>query len=117
MAHAGRNRSNHHVDSLSGAIQAIAGRCFAVVRVADGTAENIKRVLDTGCDGIIAPHVNSVALQWPWRNYLVGTGPRAGNKVITRLLGVFRGRDCVVPRRRTQRVRLRWGGRLVNPGV
>jgi 2-keto-3-deoxy-L-rhamnonate aldolase RhmA len=41
------------------AIQAIAGRCFAVVRVADGTAENIKRVLDTGCDGIIAPHVNS----------------------------------------------------------
>jgi 2-dehydro-3-deoxyglucarate aldolase/4-hydroxy-2-oxoheptanedioate aldolase len=43
------------------AIQAIAERCFTVVRVADGTAENIKRVLDTGCDGIIAPHVNSAA--------------------------------------------------------
>jgi len=43
------------------AIQAVAGRCFTVVRVADGTAENVKRVLETGCDGIIAPHVSSVA--------------------------------------------------------
>jgi 2-keto-3-deoxy-L-rhamnonate aldolase RhmA len=41
------------------AVQAIAGRCFTVVRVPDVTAENIKRVLDTGCDGIIAPHVNT----------------------------------------------------------
>jgi 2-keto-3-deoxy-L-rhamnonate aldolase RhmA len=41
------------------AIQAVAGRCFCVVRVPAATAENIKRVLDTGCDGIIAPHVNS----------------------------------------------------------
>ena len=41
------------------AIQAVAGRCFTVVRVPDATAENIKRVLDTGCDGMIAPHVNS----------------------------------------------------------
>jgi len=41
------------------AIQAVAGRSFTVVRVADGTAENVKRVLDTGCDGIIAPHINS----------------------------------------------------------
>src|SRR6516225_1953431 len=41
------------------AIQAVAGRCFTVVRVPEATAENIKRVLDTGCDGIIAPHVNS----------------------------------------------------------
>jgi len=40
-------------------IQAVARRCFTVVRVSDATAENIKRVLDTGCDGIIAPHVNS----------------------------------------------------------
>ena len=42
------------------AIQAVAGRCFTVVRVPDATDENIKRVLDTGCDGIIAPHVNTV---------------------------------------------------------
>lgn len=41
------------------AIQAVAGRCFTVVRVPDGTPENIKRVLDTGCDGLIAPHINS----------------------------------------------------------
>ena len=40
------------------AIQAVAGRCFTVVRVPEATDENIKRVLDTGCDGIIAPHVN-----------------------------------------------------------
>src|SRR5215472_6880253 len=40
------------------AIQAVAGRCFTVIRVPDATTENIKRVLDAGCDGIIAPHVN-----------------------------------------------------------
>jgi 2-keto-3-deoxy-L-rhamnonate aldolase RhmA len=43
------------------ASQAVAGRCFTVVRVADGTTENVKRVLDTGCDGIIAPHINSAS--------------------------------------------------------
>lgn len=43
------------------AIQAVAGRSFTVVRVADATAENVKRVLDTGCDGIIAPHVNTAS--------------------------------------------------------
>ena len=42
-------------------IQAVAGRSFTVVRVADRTAENVKRGLDTGCDGIIAPHVNSTS--------------------------------------------------------
>src|SRR5215472_7449535 len=41
------------------AIQAVADRSFTVVRVPDPTPENIKRVLDTGCDGIIAPHVNT----------------------------------------------------------
>jgi 2-keto-3-deoxy-L-rhamnonate aldolase RhmA len=41
------------------AIQAVAGRSLTLVRVPDATAENIKRVLDTGCDGIIAPHVNA----------------------------------------------------------
>jgi 2-dehydro-3-deoxyglucarate aldolase/4-hydroxy-2-oxoheptanedioate aldolase len=43
------------------AIQAVAARCFTLVRVPDTTAENIKRVLDTGCDGVIAPHVNSAS--------------------------------------------------------
>ena len=40
-------------------IQAVADRCFTVVRVPEATTENVKRVLDTGCNGIIAPHVNS----------------------------------------------------------
>jgi 2-keto-3-deoxy-L-rhamnonate aldolase RhmA len=43
------------------AIQAVAGRCFTVVRVPEATTENVKRVLDTGCNGIIAPHVNSAS--------------------------------------------------------
>ena len=41
------------------AIQAVAGRSFTLVRVPDGTPENIKRVLDTGCSGIIVPMVSS----------------------------------------------------------
>jgi len=41
------------------AIQSIANRCFTLVRVPDGTPENIKRVLDTGCSGIIVPLVNT----------------------------------------------------------
>ena len=31
------------------------------MRVPDGTTENIKRVLDMGCSGIIVPMVNTVA--------------------------------------------------------
>lgn len=41
------------------AIQAIANRCFTLVRVGDATPENIKRTLDTGCSGIVVPLVNS----------------------------------------------------------
>src|SRR5215469_17205822 len=47
------------VQDAQRAIQAVAGRSFTVVRVPDATAENVKRVLDIGCDGIIAPHVNT----------------------------------------------------------
>lgn len=43
------------------AIQAVAGRSYTVVRVPDTTGENVKRVLDIGCDGIIAPHVNTAS--------------------------------------------------------
>ena len=43
------------------AVQAVAGRSFTVVRVPEATEANIKRALDTGCDGIIAPHVNTAA--------------------------------------------------------
>ena len=41
------------------AIQAVANRSLTLVRVPDGTSENIKRVLDTGCSGIIVPMVSS----------------------------------------------------------
>ncbi len=43
------------------AVQAIANRCHTLVRVPDGTQENIKRVLDMGCSGIIVPMVNTEA--------------------------------------------------------
>jgi 2-dehydro-3-deoxyglucarate aldolase len=41
------------------AVQAVADRSYTLVRVPDGTPENIKRVLDTGCSGIIVPMVSS----------------------------------------------------------
>ena len=50
---------NLSIQDAQRVIQVVAGRCFTVVRVPDATDENVKRVLDTGCDGIIAPHVNS----------------------------------------------------------
>lgn len=40
-------------------IAAIANRCHTLLRVPDGTPENLKRALDTGCSGIIVPLVNS----------------------------------------------------------
>ena len=43
------------------ALQAIGERWLSLVRVPDGTPENIKRVLDMGCSGIIVPMVNSEA--------------------------------------------------------
>ena len=49
------------IQNAQRAVQAVAGRCFTVVRVPEATDANIKRVLDTGCDGIIAPHVNTAA--------------------------------------------------------
>ncbi len=47
------------IDDAQRAIQAVANRSFTLVRVPDGTPENIKRVLDTGCSGIIVPQVSS----------------------------------------------------------
>jgi 2-keto-3-deoxy-L-rhamnonate aldolase RhmA len=49
------------IQNAQRAVQAVAGRCFTVVRLPEATDANIKRVLDTGCDGIIAPHVNTAA--------------------------------------------------------
>lgn len=40
-------------------VQAVGGRCRTIVRVAENSEVCIKRVLDTGCDGIMVPQVNS----------------------------------------------------------
>lgn len=40
-------------------IQAVRGNCSAIVRVPENSAVWIKKVLDTGCDGIIVPQVNT----------------------------------------------------------
>jgi len=40
-------------------LQAVAGRSAAIIRVASNSEREIKKVLDIGADGIIAPQVNS----------------------------------------------------------
>ncbi len=40
-------------------LQAVAGRSAAIIRVAANTERDIKKLLDIGADGIIAPQVNS----------------------------------------------------------
>jgi 2-keto-3-deoxy-L-rhamnonate aldolase RhmA len=40
-------------------LQAVAGRSAAIIRVATNSEREIKKVLDIGADGIIAPQVNS----------------------------------------------------------
>lgn len=41
-------------------IQAIKNDCLAIVRVPENSSVWIKKALDTGCDGIIIPQVNTV---------------------------------------------------------
>jgi len=40
-------------------LQAVAGRSAAIIRVASNSEREIKKILDIGADGIIAPQVNS----------------------------------------------------------
>jgi 2-keto-3-deoxy-L-rhamnonate aldolase RhmA len=40
-------------------IQAVKGDCSAIVRIPENSAVWIKKALDTGCDGIIVPLVNT----------------------------------------------------------
>jgi 2-keto-3-deoxy-L-rhamnonate aldolase RhmA len=40
-------------------IQAVAGRCACILRVPSASERDIKKALDIGADGIIAPQVNS----------------------------------------------------------
>ena len=39
-------------------LQAVGGRCASLIRVAANTEREIKKVLDIGADGVIAPQVN-----------------------------------------------------------
>jgi len=43
-------------------IQAVGGRCASILRVPSATERDIKKALDLGADGIIAPMVNDAAL-------------------------------------------------------
>lgn len=43
------------------AVQIIGERCLTLLRIPDATSENIKKALDTGCNGLIIPLVNSEA--------------------------------------------------------
>ena len=47
------------VSSMQQSIQAMREGCSSIVRVPDNNAVWIKRALDTGCDGVIVPQVNS----------------------------------------------------------
>lgn len=40
-------------------VQAVADRAYSVIRLPDHSPEHFKKCLDTGCDGIIVPLVNS----------------------------------------------------------
>jgi 2-keto-3-deoxy-L-rhamnonate aldolase RhmA len=49
------------VADVQHSIQAMRGECSALVRVPENSAMWVKRVLDTGCDGVIIPLVNNAA--------------------------------------------------------
>ncbi len=40
-------------------LQVVQGTCYSVVRVPENGEAWIKRMLDTGCDGVLVPHVNN----------------------------------------------------------
>jgi len=47
------------VSALQRSLLAVRGDCLAFARIPENSTTWIKRVLDTGCDGIIVPQVNS----------------------------------------------------------
>ncbi len=49
------------VAAMQGMVQAVAGRAFVVSRLPGHAPEHFKKALDTGCDGVIVPMVNSAA--------------------------------------------------------
>jgi 2-keto-3-deoxy-L-rhamnonate aldolase RhmA len=54
----------HSVLDLASAqhiLQAVAPQSYGVIRLPDNSAEHFKKALDTGCDGIVVPMINSVS--------------------------------------------------------
>ena len=47
------------VRDVQGILQAVANKCACIVRVPSKDVATIKRVLDTGVDGIMIPHINT----------------------------------------------------------
>lgn len=47
------------ITSIQGSIQAANNNCSTIVRIPDNDTVWVKKVLDTGCDGIIVPLVNN----------------------------------------------------------
>ena len=47
------------IPSAQNIIQAVASRAFTVLRLPDNNPEHFKKALDTGCDGLVIPMVNS----------------------------------------------------------
>ena len=49
----------YSIQDVQRILQAVHGQCPCIVRVPQGNEEWIKRILDTGADGLLLPHVNS----------------------------------------------------------
>jgi 2-keto-3-deoxy-L-rhamnonate aldolase RhmA len=45
--------------AAQGIVQAVAGRAYVLLRLAENAPEHYKKALDTGCDGVIVPMVKS----------------------------------------------------------
>lgn len=54
--------SNLSLDTVQKQIQAVAGRAFTAIRIENPELVFVKRALETRCDAIIVPHVNSAAV-------------------------------------------------------
>jgi 2-keto-3-deoxy-L-rhamnonate aldolase RhmA len=50
------------VETALSMVQSVSGRCLSFIRTSDAGVTCIKQALDTGCDGIIVPQVNSAAM-------------------------------------------------------
>src|SRR5262249_26409341 len=54
-----REHGPHSILAVQRMLQVIPNPCSAIVRVPENSSTWIKQVLDTGCDGIIVPLVNT----------------------------------------------------------